>query len=133
MERVGLSVYQGRDWRSETGRRLKPFRKKRKYEMGRHPTHTKLEDEMEIVPIRTKGGNVKVRVYKTCYANVIDPETNKAQKVKILKVIENPADRNLDRMGVITKGTIIETELGKAKITSRPGQDGTVNAVLLKE
>ena len=76
---------------------------------------------------------MKVRVYKTFYANVIDPETHKAQKVKIIKVVENPADRNLDRMGVITKGTIIETELGKAKVTSRAGQDGTVNAVLLKE
>ena len=133
MERIGLSVYQGRDWRSETGRRLKPNRKKRKYEMGRHPTYTRFEETVEIIPIRTKGGGVKVRVYKTPYANVIDPETKKAQKVRILKVIENPADRNLDRMGIITKGTIIETELGKARVTSRTGQDGTVNAVLIKE
>ncbi|MDD5778571.1 MAG: 30S ribosomal protein S8e, partial [Candidatus Thermoplasmatota archaeon] len=27
----------------------------------------------------------------------------------------------------------IDTEMGKAKITSRPGQDGCINAVLLKD
>jgi len=132
MEKLGLSVYQGRDWRKETGRRLTPHRKKRKYELGRFPTYTRLGEE-NIVTIRTKGGNVKVRVYKTMYANVHDPKTGQTKKVKILAVVKNPADRNLDRMKVITKGTIIETELGTAKVTSRPGQDGTVNAVLIQQ
>ena len=67
------------------------------------------------------------------YANVHDPKTGHTKKVKILAVVKNPADRNLDRMKVITKGTIIETELGTAKVTSRPGQDGTVNAVLIQQ
>jgi len=131
MEKIGLSVYQGVDWKKETGRVLTPYRKKRKYELGRFPTFTRVGED-EILAIRTKGGNVKVRVIKTQYANVYDPKENRCKKVKILEVVENPSDRNLNRRGVITKGTIIKTELGNAKVTSRPGQDGTVNAILIE-
>ena len=35
--------------------------------------------------------------------------------------------------GIITKGALIETELGKAIVTSRPGQDGVVNALLVED
>jgi small subunit ribosomal protein S8e len=35
-------------------------------------------------------------------------------------------------MNVITKGAIIETEDGLAKVTSKPSKDGVVNAVLIK-
>jgi len=33
----------------------------------------------------------------------------------------------------MTKGSVIDTEFGKAVITSRPGQDGVVNAVIVQE
>jgi small subunit ribosomal protein S8e len=46
-------------------------------------------------------------------------------------VIENPANIDYDRRGVMTRGTIIETSLGRALITSRPGQGGIINATLL--
>jgi len=65
------------------------------------------------------------------YANILDPKTGKAQKVKILNVKDNSANRNFARMNIITKGAIIVTEIGEAKVTSRPGQEGFVNAVLL--
>jgi small subunit ribosomal protein S8e len=45
--------------------------------------------------------------------------------------MKNPANVDYDRRGVITRGTIIETSLGVARVTSRPGQDGTVNAILV--
>ncbi|MFH1511592.1 MAG: 30S ribosomal protein S8e, partial [Candidatus Woesearchaeota archaeon] len=32
---------------------------------------------------------------------------------------------------IITKGTIVDTDKGKVRITSRPGQDGTLNGVLV--
>jgi small subunit ribosomal protein S8e len=35
-------------------------------------------------------------------------------------------------MGIVTKGCIVETELGKAKVTSRPSQHGIVNAILVE-
>jgi len=53
--------------------------------------------------------------------------------VKILRVIKNPANVDYDRRGVITQGTIVETSLGTARVTSRPGQNGIVNAVLIPE
>ncbi len=68
----------------------------------------------------------------TSYANVVDPALKQTRKVKILKLITNPASKDLTRRGVITKGAILETELGQVRVTSRPGQDGVVNAVLVK-
>ena len=53
------------------------------------------------------------------------------EKVKIKTIIENQANRNFVRRNIMNKGAIIDTEIGKAKITSRPGQDGTVNAILV--
>ena len=52
-------------------------------------------------------------------------------KTEIISVVENPANIHYVRRNIMTKGAIIETELGKAKITSRPGQTGTINAILI--
>jgi ribosomal protein S8E len=32
----------------------------------------------------------------------------------------------------MTKGTIVDTEIGKVRITNRPSQEGTINGILLK-
>lgn len=127
-----MSYYQGNDLKKPTGGKKRPHRSKRKYELGRPPTETKLAETEVRKHVRVRGGNYKVRLKKAVYANVIDPETNKAQKVKILRVIETPAHREYARRGIIVKGAIIETEIGKAKVTSRPGQDGVINAILIK-
>jgi len=134
-KKAGLSVYQGRDWRKKTGKKLKPNRKKRKYEYGRYPILTRIATSNEEVryAIRTKGGGIKIKAKGVLYANVLNPETKEIKKVRILEVLENPSDRNLNRMKVITKNTKIKTELGIAVVTSRPGQDGVINAILLKE
>lgn len=133
-KRIGLSVYQGRDWRKETGRILTPNRKKRKYEYGRTPTLTKLASSGEELryKIRTKFGGIKIRLKEALYANVLNPKTKEIKRVKILDVT-NPNDKNLDRMKVITKNSIITTEIGKAVVVSRPGQEGVINAILIEE
>lgn len=128
-----MGVYQGNDFRKVTGGRRRPHRMNRKYELGRFPTMTVVSEKEEIETIRVRGGNTKVRRKKALYANVADPTTNTIKKAKIIKVVETPANRELARLSVITKGTVIETELGLARVTSRPGQDGVVNAVLIKE
>ncbi len=79
---------------------------------------------------KVRGGKRKVAALKIAFANVI--VEGKAKKVKIKNVVESPADRHFARENVITKGTVVETEAGKARITSRPGQDGIANAVLVK-
>ncbi len=127
-----MSIWQGRSLKKPSGGRIILARKKRKYELGREPTFTKVAEESEKRKIiRTRGGNMKVRLVEALYANVF--ENGKGRKVKIERVLENPSNRQYARRDIITKGAIIETEAGKAIVTSRPGQHGVVNAVLLKE
>ena len=80
--------------------------------------------------VRKHGGNKKISLLSTTRANISDV-SGKTSKVEIIRVIKNPANVDYDRRGVITKGTVIATPLGSARVTSRPGQDGIVNAVLV--
>ncbi|MEX2702365.1 MAG: 30S ribosomal protein S8e [Candidatus Baldrarchaeia archaeon] len=127
-----MVIWHGRSRRLPTGARRKKFRKKRKYEMGRDPAETILGPDKRKI-IRTRGGNTKVRLLSTEYANVVDPDSGTTKKVKIVDVLENPANIDYSRRGVITKGAVIKTEMGIARVTSRPGQNGVVNAILIRE
>ena len=125
-----MVVDQSRPKRKETGARYKAYKKRKQYELGRLPSLTKVE-KRRVQIIRTAGNNKKVRLLSTDIANLFDPKAKKYEKVKIKTIVENPANRHFIRRNIITKGCVVETEKGKAKITSRPGQDGTVNAVLI--
>ncbi|MEM0029352.1 MAG: 30S ribosomal protein S8e [Candidatus Nitrosocaldus sp.] len=114
--------------RKPTGGKRKAYRDRRKYEMDRYPSETVLGKEERIVK-RVRGGNTKVACKSVEYANVVDSKERKVVKAKILRVVRNLADKDYDRRGVITKGAVIETEAGTARVVSRPGQDGVVNAV----
>ena len=127
-----MVIWHGRSRRLPTGARRKKFRKKRKYEMGRDPAETILGPDKRKI-IRTRGGNTKVKLLSSEYANVTDPKSGITKKVRIVDVVKNPANIDYSRRGVITKGAIIKTEIGTAKVTSRPGQNGIINAVLIKE
>lgn len=124
-------IAQGRSKRQYTGAIYHKHRKKKKYEMGRETLRTKLEDEERKKIIDCRGNVKKVRLTATNVANVYDPKSKKCFKVKIKNVVENPADPHFVRRNIITKGAIIETEKGRARVTSRPAQDGVVNAVLI--
>ncbi len=129
-----MGIWQGRSKRKSTGGKYKVAVKKHKKEMGREPAETHLtEGEVKIKTVRTAGGNIKNKLLRTNYANVINPETNICKKVVISNVSGNDANKHYIRRNIITKGAIIETELGLAKVTSRPGQCGVVNAILIKE
>ena len=125
-----MVLTQYRSKRKTTGGRYKSYRGKRLFETARTASLTKL-DTTRNVKISTLGGNSKQRLYRAEFANVVDPKTKKHKKIKIKTILESPANRHYVRRNIMTKGTVIDTELGKAKITSRPGQDGTVNAVLV--
>ncbi len=125
-----MGVYHGKSKRKKSGGRYVHPRKKRKYEMGRDPTLTRIREERKKI-VTTQGGNEKIKLKSTEYANVITPEG--AKKVKISDVENNPAHKQFTRTNIITKGAIINTEVGKVRVTSRPGQDGVVNGVLLEE
>ena len=90
-----------------------------------------IEEKRRVKTKKTKGGGSKRILIASSQANVI--VDGKTQKTTIKTVVENKADKDFVRRNIITKGAIIETELGKAVVTSRPGQHGTVNAKLLKK
>ena len=89
--------------------------------------------ETRLKTKKQKGGSTKTHLLAVDIANVYDPKTKKHYKAKIKVVAENKANRNYVRRNILTKNTIIDTEKGKARITSRPGQDNIINAVLIKE
>lgn len=125
-----MTLWQGKSKRKITGGRRVYSRKKRKLEIS--PEFKKpIISEPERKTIRCRGGNRKVRVVGERYINLAD-EDGEVEKVEIKDVLENPANPNYVQRNILTKGTIIETEEGKAKITSRPGQDGVVNGRLLQ-
>ncbi|HEY4699935.1 MAG TPA: 30S ribosomal protein S8e [Nitrososphaerales archaeon] len=114
-----------------TGGKRIQFRSRRKFEESRYASET-LKGERELVKRRIRGGKIKLGLRSIDFANVVDPSTKKVVRAKIVKTIKNPANRDYERRGVITKGSSIETDKGAARVTSRPGCDGVVNAVLLK-
>jgi small subunit ribosomal protein S8e len=93
------------------------------------PTHTKL-GENKVKPVRARGGIEKSRLLTANKVNVVDGK--KAKVATITNVIETPANRHLVRRNVLTKGAVVETDMGKVRITSRPGQEAMINGVLVK-
>ncbi len=116
--------------RKPTSGRYKDYRKKKLRELAREPTMTKLS-EAKAKKIRLMGGNSKLILLSSNTANIYNPKTKKYQKAKIKTIVESPSNRHFVRRNIMTKGTIIDTDLGKAKITNRPGQEGTINAILV--
>ncbi|MDH5794581.1 MAG: 30S ribosomal protein S8e [Candidatus Bathyarchaeota archaeon] len=118
--------------KKRTGGRKRSPRKKRRFETGSFPTET-IVGEPKTKVERGRGGNLKVRLVKTNQVNVSDPLTGETKKVEILRVLRNPANVDYDRRDVMTKGALLETPLGTARVTSRPGQSGVLNAILIRE
>lgn len=99
-------------------------------------THFKKEADKEVRETRrTKGGSAKQAGKIVLFANVSGQgaAAGKVSKARILDVKESPDNPHHSRENIVTRGAIIETDLGKAAVTSRPGQSGMVSAVLLEE
>jgi len=128
-----MSVWQGDSHKKKpSGGRKRTYRKKRKFEQGSFPAETILDEPKRKVE-RKKGGNTKTKILRDKYACVADPKSGKTEKVEVKRVVKNPTNVDYDRRGVLTKGAIIETTIGLARVTSRPGQDGLINAVLISQ
>ncbi|MBI2143800.1 30S ribosomal protein S8e [Candidatus Woesearchaeota archaeon] len=126
-------ITQGRSLVKPSGGLKKRHRKKRLYDKGSQPVMTKLGNERKARADRVTGGAVKLRLLRAAVANVYDPATKKYAVAKIKTVSNNPANRYFTRANIITKGAIIDTELGKAKVTNRPGQEGAINAMIIRQ
>ena len=112
-----------------TGGRRHPLRSRRKYELDRFPNEAIIGEQITITR-KVRGKNVKTAIKTIDSVNIaID---SKIKRVKIIKVLENATNNDYQRRGIISKGAILETEEGKCRVVSRPGQHGTVNAILVK-
>ena len=114
-----------------TGGRRHPLRIRRKYETDRYPNEA-INGAQITITRRVRGNNRKTALKSIDFANIATGEA-KVKKMKILKVLENTTNNDYKRRGIITKGAILETQEGKCRVVSKPGQNGIVNAILLKE
>ena len=125
-----MAISQSKSRRKITGGRYRNYRKKRLHELGNLPRLTKL-GEKKSKTLKGKFNTFKSILFNADTANVYNPKNKKYSKVKIITIVDNPSNRNFIRRNIMNKGAIIKTELGNARITSRPGQEGNVNAILI--
>jgi small subunit ribosomal protein S8e len=118
--------------RKVTGGKYHSRRKKKFYERKRQEREVTLKEQKKK-QLRTRGGSKKTVLLNSDTANLLNPKTKKAKNVKIKNVVETPQNVFLARQNRLIKSAIIETQLGKAKITNRPSQEGHVNAVLIEK
>jgi len=113
-------------------------RDKRLFERGGEFSATKAAEEKTEArkKVRTKGGSSKTKAQRAKFASVLDKKTKKTIKAEILDVEENPANRQFARQNIITKNAVIKIKIGekeaKARITSRPGQAGVVQGIIIE-
>jgi small subunit ribosomal protein S8e len=131
MSQFGVQIHEKSHRKSSGNGKLKlKNRDKRRHEVGSYFTATKLGAENTVNSIRARGGNTISKLKNAAFANVLTGSGYK--KAKITSVVESKDNRNFARLNIITKGTIIETELGKAQVINRPGREGTVTARLVE-
>ena len=116
--------------RKITGGIRHPLKTRQKFETDRYPSEALIGDQ-ETSTRKTRGNNRKTALKTVSHVNLV-LDNAKIKRSKIIKVLENATNNDYQRRGVITKGAILETENGKCKVVSRPGQDGIINAILVK-
>jgi len=113
-----------------TGGIRHPLKSRRKFHIDRYPNEA-LMGEQVTVTRKTRGNNRKTSLKTANTVNIVLAD-GKIKRSEIVKVLANQTNNDYQRRGVITKGAIVETKDGECKIVSRPGQDGTLNGILLK-
>ena len=119
--------------RKSTGGRRIIAKSKKKYELSNIPTMPTIGKEDDRKTISIMGNKTKTKIKHALKVHVLDKKTNKCTMTELQTARENPANRNYARRNIITKGAIISTPLGDVRITSRPGQTGSLNAVLVEK
>jgi small subunit ribosomal protein S8e len=117
--------------RKASGGRRVAQRARRKFEIDRYPNEATVGPTITITR-RSRGNNMKTALKSAETINVWDPTSKKTTKFAIIRVTKNPANKDYERRGVISKGALVEIEAGTARVISRPGQDGSINAILIK-
>ena len=113
-----------------TGGIRHPLKTRQKFQIDRYPNEA-LMGEQETTTRKTRGNNRKTALKTVNHVNLVLPNA-KIKRSKIVRVLENQTNNDYQRRGVITKGASLETEDGKCKVVSRPGQNGVINAILVE-
>jgi len=82
---------------------------KRKFEMGRQPTATKI-GEKKVSRVRVRGGNFKFRALKLDHGNFAWPGEAVTRKTRIFRVAYNSTNNELVRTNTLVKGSIIQID-----------------------
>ena len=117
--------------RKPSGGRRVASRGRRRFEIDRYPNEAILGTNTTVTR-RTRGNDIKTSLKTAETVNVTNTASKRTTKLLIKNVIKNPANKDYERRGVISKGALLETDQGTARVVSRPGQDGSVNAVLVQ-
>jgi len=115
--------------RKLTGGRYKKPTKKKKTGRQKQARIVKLGPR-RIKLLGGRGKTSKIVSFAGQECNII--VKGKAKKATIKNVVETPANSFLARQNILVKGAVIETDLGNAKITNRPSQEGQIQAVLIE-
>jgi small subunit ribosomal protein S8e len=92
-----------------TGGKMPIHRKKRKFEMGRQSSNTKL-GERKVVNIRGRGGNIKRRALRLNEGNFTWVSEKVSRKCKVLEVLFNATNNELVRTQTIVKNCIVSVD-----------------------
>ena len=115
--------------RKISGGKYHSNRKKKLYEHRGQERHIVLGESKRKI-LRVRGGNSKTILLKDNVANIVI--NGKAKRAEIKNVLETPQNKFFARQNRLMKGAIIDTSLGKARITNRPSQEGCINAILVE-
>merc|ERR1719331_395037 len=92
--------------RRATGGRMPIHKKKRKFEMGRVPTMTKLGAK-KTINVRGRGNNVKRRALRIDQGNFAWGSEAMAAKTRVLDCVYNATNNELVRTKTLVKNTIV--------------------------
>jgi small subunit ribosomal protein S8e len=95
--------------RRATGGRLKLWRKKRKFEMGRQPSNTRLGTK-RVHEVRCRGGLIKQRALRLEHGNYSWGSETITRKTRILDVVYNASNNELVRTKTLVKGAIVQID-----------------------
>ena len=131
-----MAKWPGISRRTPSGGRLKRpnrYRGKRRTEVSSEAQYAYIGEKDDRKMYRKNAGSQTARLLSANTVNVNIPKEGKTVKATINSVIANDADPNFIRRNIVTKGSIVDTSMGKVKITSRPGMHGVASGILLED
>jgi len=105
---MGISRDTWHKRRATGGKRPQP-RKKRKFELGRPASNTRIGPQ-RIHTVRTRGGNKKYRALRLDGGNFSWASEGIARKTRIIDVVYNASNNELVRTKTLTKSTIVQVD-----------------------